>query len=121
MTEKREGGITGKGFTKGDPRINRRGRPKDFDALRALTQEIAHEAAMSNGQPIVQNGNALSIVQAMMRKWAMSNNADLQKKFIAIAFGEVPTETKHTGDKDNPVVISVNHINYRDGLTTTEG
>ncbi len=30
-------------FTKGDPRINRNGRPKSFDALRALAQEIAHE------------------------------------------------------------------------------
>lgn len=36
-----EGGITGKGFVKGDPRINRKGRPKSFDALRARAIEIS--------------------------------------------------------------------------------
>ena len=48
-----------KPFVKGDPRINRKGRPKSFDALRSLAQEIAHEAAKKSkeqgGGPGVYN------------------------------------------------------------------
>jgi hypothetical protein len=33
-------------FTKGDKRINRKGRPKTFDALRALAQTIAQLQAL---------------------------------------------------------------------------
>ena len=32
-------------FIKGDPRINRDGRPKNFDALRELAREIGYEPA----------------------------------------------------------------------------
>jgi len=81
----------GKPFTKGDPRINRNGRPKSFDALRALAQEIAHEKAKnSDGKVIVHDGHAVTVAEAIMRKWASSSNPQLQKAFIEIAFGKVP-------------------------------
>jgi len=81
----------GKPFTKGDPRINRNGRPKSFDALRALAQEIAHEKAKnSDGKVITVDGHAVTVAEAIMRKWASSNNPQLQKAFIEIAFGKVP-------------------------------
>ena len=81
----------GKPFTKGDPRINRNGRPKSFDALRALAQEIAHEKAKnSDGKVIVHDGHAVTVAEAIMRKWASSNNPQLQRAFIEIAFGKVP-------------------------------
>lgn len=92
MTEKLEGGITGKGFVKGDPRINRRGRPKTFDALRTLAQAIAHEAAKIKGEPVTVDGKPISLSEAILRKWATSPDPRLQMKFIAVAFGEVPTE-----------------------------
>ena len=82
---------SGKPFAKGDPRINRNGRPKSFDALRALAQEIAHEKAKnSDGKVIVHDGHAVSVAEAIMRKWASSNNPQLQKAFVEIAFGKVP-------------------------------
>lgn len=82
---------TGKGgFKKGDPRINRNGRPRSFDALRKLAQQIAHEKARSNGEPIVINGHAVTVAEMILRQWAQSSNNQLQRAFIEIAFGKTP-------------------------------
>ena len=62
-----------KPFVKGDPRINRKGRPKSFDALRSLAQEIAHEAAKQSkeqgGGPVVIDGHVVTVTEAIMRQW----------------------------------------------------
>lgn len=100
-----EGGITGKGFVKGDPRINRKGRPKSFDALRTLAQQIAHEVAQSQGQPIVINGHKVTAAEAILRQWAQSKNPQLQRAFIEIAFGKVPEDIKMTGDGLLKVIV----------------
>lgn len=76
-----EGGVTGKGFVKGDKRINRKGRPKTFDALRALAQQIAHEETNIQG---------VTVVEAILRQWAQSKNPQLQRQFIEVAYGKVP-------------------------------
>lgn len=89
-----EGGITGKGFVKGDPRINRKGRPKSFDAFRELAQDIAHEVAQSGGQDLVINGRKVTNAEAILRKWLVSGNPQLQRAFIEIAFGKVPDDVK---------------------------
>lgn len=49
VTVKRKQGT----FVKSDPRINRKGRPKSFDGLRALAQEIAHEVAKYVGSDAI--------------------------------------------------------------------
>ena len=93
-----EGGVTGKGFVKGDPRINRKGRPKSFDALRELAQQIAHEEALSNGNPVVINGHVATVAEMILRQWAASKNPQLVKAFIEIAFGKVPDKVDITSD-----------------------
>jgi len=79
-----------KPFTKGDPRINRKGRPKSFDALRELAQQIAHEEAKSGGAPVVVGGHKATVAEMILRQWAASKNPQLQRAFIEVAFGKVP-------------------------------
>jgi hypothetical protein len=81
-------------FKTGDPRINRKGRPKSFDALRELAQQIANEPIISaDGQ------TKMSRVEMVMRSWALSKNYQLQRAFIEIAYGKVP---------DNGVSLNIN-------------
>lgn len=96
-----EGGITGKGFIKGDPRINRKGRPKNFDKLRELAQQIANEAVTSKDGVV-----SMTTIEAILRKWASSGNAQLQKQFVEVAFGKVPDKVEVTGKDGGPVNIS---------------
>ena len=105
------GGATGKGFVKGDPRINRKGRPKSFDQLRSLAQEIAHEAAKQGGQPVVIDGHTVTVTEAIMRQWAMSKDPRLQQKFIEVAYGQVPSVTRLEGQDGGPMIIKVVYEN----------
>jgi len=90
-----------KPFTKGDKRINRKGRPVTFDALRTLAQEISHETIPG------KDGNPYTVAEAILRKWATSPNPALQMKFIEVAFGKVPEEMKLSGDVSGEVVIRI--------------
>lgn len=96
------GGVTGKGFVKGDKRINRKGRPKSFDQLRALAQQIAHEP--------ISEGNTITVAEAILRTMAKENPA----RFVEIAYGKVPDEVKHTGDASRPVVVKATQISDDD-------
>ena len=88
-------------FTKGDPRINRKGRPKTFDALRALAQQISHEEIRGEtGEPIVIDGHTVTVTESIMRSWAASKDPRLQMKFVEIAFGNAPVEHKVSGEID---------------------
>ena len=98
-------------FVKGDPRINRKGRPKSFDALRSLAQEIAHEAAKQSkeqgGGPVVIDGHVVTVTEAIMRQWAMSKDPRLQQKFIEVAYGQVPSVTRLEGQDGGPIQIMI--------------
>jgi hypothetical protein len=99
-----EGGVTGKGFTKGDPRINRNGRPKSFDAARTLAQEIAHEVALSKDkEPIIIDGHKATVTEMILRAWAQSKDPRLQMYFFEIAYGKVPIKAEVTGADGGPI------------------
>jgi len=89
---------TGKGgFQERKHQINRKGRPKSFDALRSLAQEISHEEALSGGQPLVVNGKVVTVAEAILRQLAQSKNPKERELFLAIAFGKVPNPVEVTG------------------------
>lgn len=93
-------------FTKGDQRINRKGRPKTFDALRALAQQIAHE-----------KGDEGTVTESILRDWSKSKDPKLQIQFMEIAYGKVPNETL-IGNKDGaPLETKVTHAIDSDTAT----
>ena len=97
-----------KPFQKGDPRINRKGRPKSFDAYRALAQGIAHEEVQGkDGQPLVISGHIVTKVEAILRAWSQSKDPRLQMAFMEIAFGKVPAVTELRGEGGGPVTFRV--------------
>ena len=96
---------SGKPFIKGDPRINRKGRPKTFDAFRELAQAISHEVALKQGEPLVINGHTVTVAEAILRQWAQSKDPRLQMAFIEMAYGKPPQRTEITGADGGKVQI----------------
>jgi hypothetical protein len=87
-------------FAKGDKRINRKGRPRSFDELRKLAQQISHETIET------KSGDKLTVAEAIMRSWAQSKDARLQQAFINYAYGAPPTKTEVSGPDGGPIVMS---------------
>lgn len=118
-------------FTKGDPRINRKGRPKSFDALRDLAQQIAHEEAKARDKdtgefaPVVIDGHIATTTELILRRWAASGDPRLQMAFIEIAYGKVPNEAKLELSGPNNGAIQVVGVDYYSAIAAlrpdTEG
>lgn len=75
-------------FVKGDPRINRKGRPRSFDALRRLAIKIAIEDA----------GGDMTQVEKILRDLARSRVPSDRYRFLDTAYGKIPEEVKQTGE-----------------------
>jgi hypothetical protein len=87
-------------FTKGDKRINRRGRPRNIDLVRLMAQPIGNELV-----PYGPDGRMITTVEALLRDWAESDEFKKQLAFVQYAFGKVP-DKEVTEDRD--VKITVN-------------
>ena len=70
-------------FKKGDKRINRSGRPKNFDKLRKLAIKIAAEEAANTG---------MTRVELMLTAMASSKHPSDRKLFLEYAYGKVRDE-----------------------------
>lgn len=99
-------------FVKGDPRINRKGRPKSFDAVRELAQQIAHEVAKSKGVEVVYDGHIVTVTEAILRQWATSKDGKQQQAFMEYAYGKPQTRVELSG-KDGSDTINI-VIKYAD-------
>ncbi len=96
----------GKGvpFVKGeDPRRNLKGRPRSFDAVRELAQQICHE------ELITKDGTAISRVEALLRSWSGSIEPSLQKAFVEYAFGKVPDKLETTLEHKTKLFLNYSH------------
>lgn len=85
-------------FKKGDPRIWKGGRPKTFDAARALAQQIAHETAKAGGDDVVIDGHKVTVTEAVLRSWAVSRDPRLQMAFMEWAYGKPTQPVDHQGE-----------------------
>jgi hypothetical protein len=92
-------------FVKGDPRINRKGRPRTFDELRKLAQDLAHSEIKTGKM------KGMTVATAILASWAASREPTLQKAFIEYAYGKVSEklETEHT----EKAIILVKHSHER--------
>ena len=93
-------------FVKGDPRINRKGRPKGFDQVRKLAQAIAHETVTDS------EGRTMSCAEALLRSWATSEQPLLQKAFMEYAFGKVPDKLE-TDPLENKTTLILHYGHER--------
>ena len=97
-----------KHFTKADPRINRRGRPKDLPGLRELVQSILHEVATGkDGQPLVIDGHTATVLEAKLRQLIQSKNSRDAQMVFDYAFGKVPATVEVSGKDGGPMLIQM--------------
>jgi hypothetical protein len=71
-----------KPFVKGDPRINRLGRPKNIDQIRALIQDIAGE--------VVEPNKEWSRIEVLLRAMFISKNSQDRRSLMEYGWGIVP-------------------------------
>ena len=90
--------VIGRPFTTADRRINRRGRPRNFDAFRQLAQAIAHETTTD------KNGNVITIAERILRSWAESKEPMLQRSFIEYCYGKPPDKIETNALEPKPVL-----------------
>ncbi len=99
-----------KPFQKGDdPRRNRNGRPKSFDALRKLAQQIATEDVKQGGQPLIIDGHKVTVIEAVMRALASSKNPRDRELFLKYAYGAPPTAVEVSGKDGGPLAVEHTH------------
>ncbi len=87
-------------FAKGeDPRRNLNGRPRSFDAVRALAQKLAREKAAS-GELVITD---------LLRSWIDSPEPSLQRAFMEYAFGKVPDKLETTLEHKTKLFLNYSH------------
>ena len=74
-----------KPFTADDPRINRNGRPRDYEALRKLVRAVGYEEV-----DVHEDGTPMTLIESIVRDWMTSKSFRKQLAAIQYGFGKVP-------------------------------
>lgn len=86
-------------FGKGDPRINRGGRPKKADIMRELAKKVCYEPVDLSTDPDARNH-----VQAILREWMTSGDFRKQLAVMQYAFGKVPSNEKPKKERNHVII-----------------
>lgn len=89
-----------KPFQKGDPRINRRGRPKKFDLIAQLSKTLLDELV-----PYGSDQRLMTRLEAILREWASSGDFHKQLAFVQYAYGKVP-DNDVAEDRNSTIVVN---------------
>ena len=87
-----------KPFKKGDPRINRKGRPKKLPKLDVLISNV-----------LADDENGLTAAESILiklKKMAMSGNIKAAEILLDRAYGKPRQKFEHTGKDENPISIN---------------
>jgi hypothetical protein len=104
----------GRPFVKGDTRINRKGRPKSFEALRREAIKLAGEYITNPA-----TGEQASIARLILESWAKSSDPQAQKLFIEYAYGKVPNKEEITGADGGANKLIIEVVRRGDANDTT--
>ena len=102
-------------FQKGDPRINRSGRPKKADIMRELAKKVCYEPIDLSTDQAARNH-----VEAILREWMTSGDFRKQLAVIQYAFGRVPGNEKPKKER-NHVIIDWGDDEKMSGPTRNHG
>jgi hypothetical protein len=110
-------------FKKGDPRINRKGRPKSFQKLRDLAKALGNEQAQAVKDgvklPVIIediNGKTHIASQVEMILREMMHTEPI--KYLEIAYGKVPQPIEVTGEGGGAIVfVDETHRDTPSGTT----
>jgi len=89
-----------KPFQKGDPRINRRGRPRKSDLIAQLAKSLLEEPI-----EIGRENQTITRLESILREWLDSGNFQKKLAVIQYAYGRIPDESD-VEDRDLRIVVN---------------
>jgi len=89
-----------KPFKKNDPRINRGGRPRNYDLIHEIASRLCAEPA-----GLEDNPEGISQLEAIMREWLTSQNFHKQLAVIQYAYGKIPEKLEIEKKEPNNIII----------------
>ena len=94
--------VIGRPFRTGDRRVNRRGRPRNFDALRELCQKVCHEK-------ITLDGEVMTRLEVILRDWSASKDVQKQIALVQYGYGKPVDKIETNGLENKTLILHYGH------------